>query len=118
MQAAKRELYEESGAVQYGIVPMCDYWAGEPDMRSGAGGVVFAANISRLGPMPVSEMQEVRAFCQLPENLTYPSITPVLFRELEMKSIQPGDFEKVELWDAYNMDGTITDDVLLRNEYP
>ena len=25
--AAKRELYEESGAVDFEIEPLCDYWA-------------------------------------------------------------------------------------------
>lgn len=29
LDAAKRELYEESGAIQYSITPFCDYWAGD-----------------------------------------------------------------------------------------
>ena len=29
LMAAKRELYEESGAVDFEIEPLCDYWAGE-----------------------------------------------------------------------------------------
>ena len=28
MEAAKRELYEESGAIDFEIEPLCDYWAG------------------------------------------------------------------------------------------
>ena len=86
LEAAKRELYEESGALEFEISPLCDYWAGNPDMLNGAGGVVFAANIIKLGNIPASEMQEVRTFDQLPDNLTYPSITPVLFSELEKYS--------------------------------
>ena len=41
-EAAKRELYEESGAVDYDIVPLCDYWAGTEDESKGAYGRSFA----------------------------------------------------------------------------
>ena len=101
LQAAKRELYEESGAVQYEIAPLCDYWAGEPDMVNGAGGVVFAANIKQLGSIPESEMQEVKTFASLPENITYPSITPVLFEAFEIIGKNIKQYESVELWDTY-----------------
>ena len=40
------------------------------------------AEIRALGPLPESEMAEVHAFDRLPENLTYPGITPVLAREV------------------------------------
>lgn len=77
-QAARRELFEESGAAAFTLQPLFDYWVG--DEATGAGGVVFAAQVDRLGPLPESEMAEVRAFDELPENLTYPDITPHLFR--------------------------------------
>lgn len=79
LAAAKRELYEESGAVKYEIEPLCDYWAGDENTKKGAGGVVFTAVIQELGELPESEMAEVKLFERLPENLTYPDITPVLF---------------------------------------
>ena len=31
MQAARRELFEESGAAAFDIAPLCDYWAGSED---------------------------------------------------------------------------------------
>lgn len=77
MEAARRELYEESGALEYEISPLCDYWAGTPE--DWANGMVFRAKITKLGPLPESEMARVRTFDHLPENLTYPAITPVLF---------------------------------------
>ena len=77
LEAAKRELYEESGAVSYMISPMFDYRAG--DDKSSANGMVFMAEITELADLPDSEMKEVRTFDQLPETLTYPEITPVLF---------------------------------------
>ena len=82
LQAAERELYEESGALRYEIRPLCDYWAGDEYTGKGATGMVFHAEIHELGPMPESEMAEVRLFDNLPENLTYPAITPELYAYL------------------------------------
>ena len=81
LEAARRELFEESGALEFDIRPVFDYWAG--DDKSGASGQVFAAEIRRLGPMPNSEMAEVRTFDQVPPNVTYPAITPEIFASLE-----------------------------------
>ena len=82
LKAANRELFEESGAIDYSIVPVCDYWSGTEDMSHGANGMVFKALINKLGTIPESEMAEVRQFDALPDNLTYPAITPVLFNYL------------------------------------
>ena len=43
LEAAKRELYEESGATEYHIAPLCDYWAGNSETGQGANGAVFLA---------------------------------------------------------------------------
>lgn len=82
IDAAKRELFEESGAVEYDITPLCDYWAGDETNGVGANGVVYHAVISKLSDLPESEMEETRQFDLLPQNLTYPEITPVLFQYL------------------------------------
>jgi 8-oxo-dGTP diphosphatase len=76
-QAARRELWEESGAREFTLTPLCGYRAWEED--SGANGVVFLARIQTLGPLPQSEMEETRMFDRLPHDLTYPGITPVLW---------------------------------------
>ena len=81
-QAARRELFEESGARRYALRPLCDYRAWDERTGEGASGQVFAARIAELGPMPESEMAETRRFDALPGNLTYPAITPVLFERL------------------------------------
>ena len=77
LEAAKRELYEESGAVKFTISPLFDYWA--CDETSWANGMVFKADIAELSDIPESEMKEVRSFEKLPDSLTYPDLTPVLF---------------------------------------
>lgn len=79
LEAARRELYEESGAEEFDIEPLCDYWAGIENTDDWANGMVFRAVIHRLGQMPESEMAEVKCFDSLPSFLTYPAITPVLF---------------------------------------
>ena len=92
LEAAQRELYEESGAVAYDLIPLCDYRAWDENTGKGATGVVFAADIHILGDIPQgSEMAEVRLFDDLPENVTYPAITPGLFAYLA----QLGGFEAV-----------------------
>lgn len=80
--AAKRELFEESGAVKFDITPLFDYRSGnETDY---ADGQVFLAKIKKLAPIPDgSEMRDVGFFERIPSQLTYPDITPVLFAEAE-----------------------------------
>jgi 8-oxo-dGTP diphosphatase len=77
LEAAKRELFEESGALKFSILPIFDYWA--CDEESWANGMVFMADITELSQIPNSEMKEVQSFDELPDSLTYPEITPVLF---------------------------------------
>lgn len=78
-QAARRELYEESGVTDAQIIPVCDYYGYVADPH--ANGMVFVAVVHNLGALPESEMQEVRLFEKLPENLTYPNVTPRLMEE-------------------------------------
>ena len=78
-EAAHRELYEESGIVAEKLIPVCDYYA--YDSEGSSNGRVYAVKIQELGTLPESEMSTVKAFDDLPENLTYPFVTPVLFLE-------------------------------------
>jgi len=79
VMAARRELYEESGVQDAEIIPVCDY-CGFTD-RGHANGVVFLAVVHAMGELPQSEMAEVRLFDALPENLTYPNVSPRLYQE-------------------------------------
>lgn len=83
--AARRELWEESGAVDFTLEPLCMYWAEDRvggKAQTGAWGAIFFADIKDLGPMPESEMAEVEEFDTLPENVTYPYITPHLYERV------------------------------------
>ena len=79
LAAAKRELFEECGALCYRLQPVCDYSA------AGTHGVLFFADIDQLGPLPASEMAETRCFDALPIALTYPGITPVIYAALRAR---------------------------------
>lgn len=81
IEAAKRELYEESGVTKAELYPVCDYKGFRGPRFSY--GMVFLAVVQELGELPESEMQEVRLFEELPENLTYPVVTPLLVKEAE-----------------------------------
>lgn len=102
LDAAKRELYEESGAVDFEIKPLCDYRAWNEETGHGANGVVFHAVIREFGAILDSEMAEIQEFTELPENLTYPAITPVLFDHLMRKpklhrmKLQSSPFRKIQ----------------------
>jgi len=79
LEAARRELYEESGVTEAELYPVCDYLGYVK--QGAAGGCVFLAVIRSLGTLPPSEMAEVRLFDALPEALTYPLVTPKLMAE-------------------------------------
>ena len=89
--AAKRELYEESGVNNADIIPVCDYFA--YDSEGSSNGRVYAAIIHQLGQLPPNEMSRIQAFDSLPENLTYPLVTPTLFQEAK-KIISKGRMQK------------------------
>ena len=81
LEAAKRELFEESGIRDADVYPVCDYWGFNPFRCSN--GMVFLAVVHSIGELPENEMQEIGMFEKLPENLTYPQTSPVLYREAE-----------------------------------
>ena len=81
IQAARRELYEESGVRDAALCPVCDYLG--YDSASSANGMVFLAVVHEMGTLPESEMQEVALFETLPRELTYPNVSPHLYAEAE-----------------------------------
>lgn len=78
LAAAKRELYEESGVENADFYPVCDYLG--YDQTGSAEGAVFLAVVHQMGTLPDSEMKEAALFSVLPENLTYPMVTPELMK--------------------------------------
>ena len=77
---ASRELYEESGATDFEIEPVCDYTVtiGETTTY----GRLFYAKVNEFGPLPDSEIGEIKLSESLPEHLTYAEIQPRLLRKV------------------------------------
>ena len=82
LEAARRELFEESGVTEAEIYPVCDF-LGYTDNAS-ASGMVFLAVIHQLGTLPKSEMAETALFDALPDNLTYPHVSPMLCSQAQL----------------------------------
>lgn len=80
LDTAKRELYEETGAVKYDIKPLCVYSVSKNGKITY--GLLCFANVMTLGKLsPEMEIGEIRLFDAIPENLTYPAIQPYLFEK-------------------------------------
>ena len=86
LEAARRELYEESGARDAKLHPVCDYWAS--DAIGTSHGIVFLADVHELAELPQSEMREVRLFDTFPAELTYPYLMRILIAEAEKTAEQ------------------------------
>ena len=76
--AARRELWEETGAVRYHLEYLCAYSV-EGDPIDGVDknyGVLYTATIETFEELPPMEMAEMRLFAELPTNMTYPQLQP------------------------------------------
>lgn len=88
--AARRELFEETGAVEFELSPVCVYSVtGTINAGAELFGKLYFAEIETLGPLPPFEIAETRLFDALPEALTYPHIQPALFREALRRAAAP-----------------------------
>ena len=70
--AAKRELYEETGATEFSIVPECKY-SFEINGKK-VFSVMYKGTITKMEKLPDFEIEEIAFFDKLPKNVTYPEI--------------------------------------------
>lgn len=86
--AARRELYEETGAIRFSMQPVCVYAVirdGEPEESCG---MLFFAEIEEFEEELHSEMEKIVLLDVPPEeNLTYPDIQPKLWQEAVRRQI-------------------------------
>lgn len=99
-QAARRELWEETGAREADVYPVCFYSYNKV-------GMLYYADIHTLDPLPEdSEIGEIRLFDVLPDGLTYPHIQPHLFQRVQAwLNIRSG---AGEIWDVYDKNRNLT----------
>ena len=73
---AKRELWEETGAKDFDIYPVCIYSFTDY-------GMLYFAEIRSFGELPPLEIEKINLFDDIPKNLTYPAIQPYLFERVQ-----------------------------------
>ncbi len=80
LEAAKRELMEETGAISFTLTEVCQYSVNRGESKSF--GALFFAEISEYSDSLDYEIEKVKSFKELPNDLTYPNIQPFLFKEV------------------------------------
>lgn len=86
---AKRELYEETGALDYAIRPVCVYSVSNPDKFDGAEsyGMLFYADVREFEETLYNEIEKIMITEELPFNWTYPEIQPKLLEEAMRRGV-------------------------------
>ncbi len=86
LTTAKRELYEETGAIDYSIKQVCVYSVcgndGAIENKVETFGMLYYADISKFEELPDFEMEKIEFFDSLPKNWTYPEIQPKLIEKV------------------------------------
>ena len=87
MDTARRELYEETGALEFDIEPVCVYSVTAPDNFDGSEsfGMLFFADVKCFESELHSEIEKIAMMDGLPERLTYPNIQPHLMEEAKKR---------------------------------
>ncbi len=84
---AKRELYEETGAKEFTIKPVCVYSVTGRNRVNENGeetfGMLFFADINEFDALPASEMESMVLLEELPTAWTYPEIQPKLIDKVK-----------------------------------
>ena len=90
IDTAKRELYEETGAVDYTLEPICVYSVTAPDNFNGEEtfGMLYYADIKSFENELHSEIERIVITEQLVDQWTYPLIQPKLIEEAIRRGYQ------------------------------
>ena len=88
IDTAKRELVEETGAIDFELKPVCVYSVTDDNNFDGneTFGLLCYAEVSSFGEIH-SEMEKIIITDSLPDSWTYPSIQPYLIDELEKRNV-------------------------------
>ena len=88
-ETANRELYEETGATDFILKPVCVYSVTGKNRVNKTGdetfGMLFYAEIRTFEHKLHSEIERIDFFDKMPENLTYPDIQPILIKEFSRR---------------------------------
>lgn len=86
---ARRELYEETGATEFTIKPICVYSVVRSDGETTIEtfGMLYFADITVFEKELHSEIEKIIVTDELPERWTYPDIQPKLIDEAKRRGI-------------------------------
>lgn len=84
LDTAKRELYEETGAIGFDITPVCVYSVTAPDNFNGEEtfGMLYFAEIRSFEKELHSEIEKIIITDKPVDNWTYPQIQPKLLAKI------------------------------------
>ena len=93
LDTAKRELQEETGAIDFKIEPISIYSVIRKNSINSNGnetfGMLFYAEIHTIKKTLENEIEKIELFEKIPINLTYPEIQPYLYNKVvEIKGIK------------------------------
>ena len=90
-ETAKRELVEETGAIDFEIKPICVYSVTGKTRVNTTGdesfGMLYFADVKSFEKELQSEIEKVELFDELPCEWTYPLIQPLLIEEYIRRGI-------------------------------
>lgn len=86
-ETAKRELWEETGAIEYDLKPISVYSVvrnvkNKDKQGDESFGMLFYAEIKAFKNLPDYEIERIDFFDEIPEELTYPEIQPRLLEKV------------------------------------
>lgn len=86
---AKRELQEETGALDFRIEPICVYSVTAPDNYNGqeSFGMLYFADIYEFEKELHNEIEKIILVDELKEGWTYPKIQPKLIEEAKRRGV-------------------------------
>ena len=91
LETAKRELHEETGAVDFSIQKICVYSVTGKNRVNETGeetyGMLYYADIKTFDKELHSEMEKVVFLDELPTEWTYPLIQPLLIQEFQKRTL-------------------------------
>lgn len=88
-ETAKRELYEETGAIDFTISPICIYSVVRADGNgiTETFGKLFFANVAKFESELHNEIEKIIITEELPVAWTYPEIQPLLIAEARRRGV-------------------------------
>lgn len=82
-QTAKRELKEETGAIDFGITPLCVYSVKDDSNQEETYGMLYYAEITSFEEQLHMEIEKIVFLDRRPKYWTYPQIQPKLLEKAE-----------------------------------